>query len=196
MWKSPNYQFYTALILGCMNLRKKQLNYINIGAAGNKKFEPGLLSESNIIGLLCGRRAAANPLFLVRAASIVPSCETAVTEIDTPSTRRQPSRERERELKIPVFSINFVVGTRKKDALFVVFLETSQLLLFVSRLKGAGRAPFSVQQLACLARSPRHLLPTPPPPRPPFLNFSPSLTYAAHRPYVRGSAPCHVHSDQ
>lgn len=59
-------------LIRCMNLRKKQLNYINIGAAGNKKFEPGLLSESNIIGLLCGRSGKSSfsgaPAALCRAA--------------------------------------------------------------------------------------------------------------------------------
>lgn len=147
-----------------------------------------------ISSVCCVGGAVANPLFLVRAASIVPSCETAVTEIDTPSTRRQ---RRERELKIPVFSINSVVGTSKKDALFVVFLETGQL--FVSRALPQRRRSCTFQRAAIsLGKVAATPAAHPTPPRPPFSDFSPSLTYAAHRPCVRvrGSAPCHVHSDQ
>lgn len=83
--------------IGCMNLWKKQLNYINIGAAGNKKFEPGLLSESNIIGLLCGRSGKSS-------FSGAPAlCRERLRNVGS-DRNRYTLDSHTRELKIPIFS--------------------------------------------------------------------------------------------
>jgi len=75
-----------------MNLRKKQLNYINIGAAGNKKFEPGLLSESNIIGLLCGRSGGKSSFSGARrqhCAELRNGSDRNRYTLDSPTTERE-----------------------------------------------------------------------------------------------------------
>lgn len=174
-----------------MNLWKKQLNYINIGAAGNKKFEPGLLSESNIIGLLCGRSGKSSfsgaPALCRERLRNAGSDRNRYT-LDS-HNRRHERAENSHLLAGSTKRMHFCCPRaswyfhKRANYLCSLLPRAAEQRSERRRSCTFQRAAISLGKVATPARSLSRT-------RPRLAFFAFSHVHAAHRPCERGSAPC------